>query len=277
MPTLNNIVFCDNQYLEASMITASSEESGYPIENIVDPIRSRIYKPTSNAFTLTIDRIYKPTSNAFTLTIDLGVNASIDFVGMVGPISDYFGISDAATITLEANSINDFTTPPYSVSITPELTGIFKFLDGNTDYRYWKWTIDDTGNPEDVNIGYIYMGDYTQLADRTVSKGFSTTMVDPTKSTTSMDGTVYYDEKQKYHKFQGLSLGYIPADDRRSLEKLYWDNGKSTPMFVSLDPNLSFSEEYGELTKLVVWENAPSVTHHFDDVYSMSISLRESI
>jgi len=262
MPTVNNICFADNQQLTDSMITASSTESGFPVSNMLEPIRSRIYKPTSNVFTL---------------TIDLGVNASINFVGMVGPISEYFAISDAATVTLEANNINDFATPPFSVSITPELTGIFKFLDGDTDYRYWKWSIDDSSNPEDVNIGYIYMGDYTQLSSRTVSKGFNTTAVDPSKQVTSMDGSVYYDEKQKYHRFQGLSLGFIPADDRRTLEKLYWDNGKTTPMFVSLDPNLKLSDEHGELTKLMIWENSPGVTHHFDDVYSMNFSLRESV
>ena len=114
MPTINNICFMENQQLTTTNVIASSEESGYPIENIVDPIRSRIYKTTSNVFTL---------------TIDLGVNASIDFVGMVGPISEYFGISDAATITLKANSIPaSWGSPPFSQVITPELTGIFAFL-----------------------------------------------------------------------------------------------------------------------------------------------------
>jgi len=262
MPVSPNICFADNQFLEASMMTVSSEDSDYPIENILDPIRSRLFKPLSNTFNI---------------VIDLGVNASVGFIGIVGPLSAYFGISDAATITIEANNINDFVSPPFTTTATPELTGVFKFVDGANDYRYWKVSIDDNTNPTIMELGYLYFGDYLQLESRTLSKGFSSGVVDPTKQVTSMSGALYYDEKQKYHRFNGLSLGYIPAADRRLLEKMYYDNGKSTPMFVSIDPNLKISEEYGELTKLMVFENAPSVNHHFDDVYSVGFSLRESV
>jgi hypothetical protein len=262
MPDSNNICFMDNQFLEASMLTVSSEDSDFPIENLLDPIRSRLFKPLTNVFNI---------------VIDLGVNASVEFIGLVGPLSSFFGISDAATITIEANNINDFVTPPFTTTATPELTGVFKFIDDDNDFRYWKISIDDNTNPDIMELGFLYFGDYIQLADRTVSKGFTAGVVDNTRQVESMNGTLYYDEKQKYHRFNGLGLGYIPAEDRRLLEKMYFDNGKSTPMFVSLDPNLKISVEHGELTKLMVFDNAPSINHHFDDVYSMGFSLRESV
>ena len=265
MPTSPNICFMDNNLLTAANMTVSSEHADYPKKNMVDTVRSRVFKPLDAA------------TNIFNITIDLGVNASCDFLGIVSPIADYFTISDAATITIEANNINDFAAPPFSTTATPELTGVFKFLDNDTSYRYWKISFDDSTNPVTLSIGYIYLGDYTQLTSRTVSKGFTTTAVDPTISTSSMNGTQYFDERQRYHTFNGLSLGYIPAADRRILEKLYWDNGKSSPMFVSLDPNLKLSEDYGEMTKLMYWTNSPNVSHHFDDVYSLNFSMREVV
>jgi hypothetical protein len=267
MLTSPNVVFMDNQQLTASNITVSSENSDYPKENMIDTVRSRVFKPADAA------------TNIFNITIDLGSNATCNFLGIVSPLEDYFTISDAATITIEANNINDFVSPPFSTTATPELTGVFKFFDESvdTDYRYWKISFDDSTNPTTLSIGYIYLGDLTQLTSRTVSKGFSTSAVDPSKADSSMNGTLYFDEKQRYHMFNGLSLGYIPAADRRTLEKLFYDNGKSSPMFVSLDPNLKVSEEYGELTKLMRFETQPSVQHHFDDVYSMSFSMREVV
>ncbi len=259
-----NVLFGDNQYLQASYVTPSSEDSDYPIENLVDVVRSRIFKPLSNTFNL---------------VIDLQTNATVKLITLHSPLADYFSISDAGSITIEANSILDWGSPPFSKTMTIEETGAFLFIDQATDsdFRYWRVVIDDNTNPTIMSLGYLYFGDYTQLTSRTVSKGFSSGVKDPTKSTSSMNGTLYFDEKQRYHVFNGLSLGYIPAADRRTLEKMYYDNGKSTVMPVSIDPNLKVSEEYGELTKLMYFENAPSVKHHFDDVYSMNFSMREVV
>ena len=259
-----NVLWGDNQTVTAAMITPSTENASYPIENIVDPVRSRVYKPTSNTFNF---------------VIDLQTNATIKMITFHSPLAEYFSISDAATITVEANSVLSWTSPPFTKTMTVEETGAFLFIDQatNSDYRYWRILVADATNPTIISLGYFYMGDYTQLTSRTVSKGFSAGVRDETKTIKSMNGTLYFDEKQRYHVFNGLSLGYIPATDRRALEKMYYDNGKSTVMPISLDPNLKISEDYGELTKLMYFENAPSVNHHFDDVYSMAFSMREVV
>jgi hypothetical protein len=252
----------DNQFLDESLMTVSSVDSSYPVSNMLDPVRSRVFKPTTNTFTIEVDLQY---------------NANINFIGVVGPLSRSFGISEVATITLEANNIDDFTLPPFSQTLTPTTSGILTFLDGDTAYRYWKLSIDDSTNPVDVEIGYLYLGDLTQLTDRTVNKGFTAGVVDPTKSATSMNGTLFFDEKQKYHRFNGLGLGYLSGDDRKTIEDLYYRIGKGNPFFISIDPNLKISDEQAELTKLVVFENAPGVAHKFDNKYSLSFSLREVV
>ena len=80
MPTLNNICFMDNQFLDESLMTVSSVDSSYPVSNMLDPIRSRIFKPTTNVFTIHADLQY---------------NANINFIGVVGPLSRSFGIAAA--------------------------------------------------------------------------------------------------------------------------------------------------------------------------------------
>jgi len=258
----NNIVFGDNQYLETSMLTPSSEDADYPIENIVDTIRSRVFKPLSNTFTI---------------DIDLEVNASVKLIALFGPISEYFGISDAATITIKANNINDFVTPAYTDTMTIDENGAYLFIDAatNTDFRYWQVGIDDNTNPDIIKHGYLYKGDITQPQSKTINKGFRSKIVDPTKKLTTIDGSEFFNEKQKFNRIDGLALGYVPIDDRLVLEKMYWDNGKATPMVISLDPNLKISNSYSNLTKLMKWEDSPNVVHNFDDVYSMSFTINE--
>ena len=252
----------ENQFLDESLMTVSSVDPAYPVSNMIDGVRSRIFKPLANNFTIDIDLKY---------------NANINFIGMVGPLSKSFSISEVATITLEANNINDFTSPPYTKTLTITPAGILEFLDGDTSFRYWRISIDDSLNPSPIDIGYLYLGDYTQLEARTINKEFSAGVVDQTKVVQSMNGTLFFDEKQKYHRFNGLGLGYLSASDRKLVEDMYWRIGKSTPIFVSLDPNLCISEEQAELTKFMVFEGQPSVNHKFNDKYSMSFSLREVV
>jgi len=250
----------DNNLLTATNLTPSKEDSSYPIENLLDA--------TSRS------KVFKPTSNDFNFTIDLGWNAEIKFIGMVGPSDEIFGISPSASITIQANNINDFAAPPYELTTSPTYRGLYVFL--HESYRYWKITIDDS-QPTVNSIGYFYMGDMTQLATRTINRGFSSEIVDQTRAIQALDGTLYFDEKPKFHTFSGLSLGYLSASDRATLEKVYFDNGRSTPMFFTLDPTGMLSSDLAEFTKLMYFQDPPKVGHEFNDLFSMSFQLREVI
>ena len=73
------------------------------------------------------------------LTFDLGYQAPIDFLGVVGPAGSQFPVSTNATVTLQGNNINDFTSPPFSQTLSVTSKGIFEFFDNSSDNRYRFW------------------------------------------------------------------------------------------------------------------------------------------
>jgi len=265
MTITKHIRFMDNQYLTTSNTTASSEEALYPWSNALNDIRSKIYKPTSNIFDI---------------TIDLGINLPVTFIGIVGPKDSVFSISDQATVTLQGNNINDFVTPPFDETLTVTQRGIFGVFDDESDassYRYWKLSIDDNTNPSIVNIGYIYLGDHIPLIERTISKGFGKQEIDPSIQLQSQNGTKYFDERPKSTLFSALLMSHMDADERRLIEQFFYDFGRHKRFFCSLDPSLLVSNSLDEMTRLFNFEGNPSLGHNFDDVYTVGFSLRESI
>lgn len=264
MTITRHIKFFDNQFITDANTTKSSENSSYPFDNAIDNIRSKIFQPTSNTWYL---------------EFDFGYSAPVSFFGLVGKIDDPLTISETATVTLKASNIaSDWTSPPFSETLSPSDYGIFKHIDNASGgYRYWRLDVADTANPTQNEIGYIYLGDHALVTERTINKGFNKSIVDPTTLTRSINGAQYSDERIKYTKFAGLGLGYMPADERKILEQMFYDKGKNTSMFVCLDPLLDFSDYDWEYTKLVTFENMPNVTHFSDDIYSMAFSLVEVV
>ena len=168
--------FFDNQHITVSNTTVSSTASGYPFSNAIDTIRSKLWRPTSNSWSL---------------EWDFGFPAPISFVGIAGKLGDIFTISEDSTITIKAENIApSWTSPALEETITPSDFGAFKQLDNSTGgYRYWRLDVSDTSNPVRNEVGYIYLGDHTQIEERDINRGYAMRQIDPSIIARSIDGT----------------------------------------------------------------------------------------
>jgi len=264
MAVTEHIKFFDNQYITASNSTVSSAHSSYPFANAIDTIRSRLYQPNG--------------TNVWSIEWDLGTSSPISFFGAVGKIQNAFTVSSVATVTLKANSIpSSWTSPPFEETITPSQFGMFLNIDNSGGgYRYWRLDVDDSSNSTQNEIGYMYLGDHVDVS-RTINRGFGKSYVDNTKVLSSVDGTKYFDETQKYMAFSGLNLGYLSNADRVRLEAFTYDFGIHKPFFVCLDPTLKFSTYDYEYTKLCHFPRIPNFSNAFNDTFNMSFDLQEVI
>jgi len=211
---------------------------------------------------------------------DLGYNSEITFFGLVGALGEAFSISESATITLKGNNLNDFTSPPLTITLSVSPGGILKFLDdaATNGYRFWKFEFEDMLNPsgpEGFSFGYLYLGDHTVLS-RNISTGFQKTIKDPSIASESESGAIYYDKKIRYTIFSNSSISYLSKDDRDTIEQLFFDYGTFTPFFISIDPELCISNDLYDLTKYVTFQESPTFTHIKGELFSMSISFREA-
>ena len=256
--------FFDNQFITASNTTVSSSAAGYPFSNAVDTIRSKLWRPTSNSWSLEWDYNYP---------------APISFLGIIGKLGEIFTISETATLTLKAENIAaSWTSPAFEQAVTPSDFGAFLQIDNSTGgYRYWRLECADTSNPTQNEIGFIYLGDHTQIEERDINRGYAMKQIDPSVLARSIDGTEYAEERQKYKTFTNLGMGYMSGSDRMALEQMFYEYGKSRPFFVSLDPALQRSTYDWELTRFVRFMSEPRLTNFSNDIFSMSFELKEAI
>ena len=258
------IKFMDNQYITSANSTVSSEDSDYPFTSAFDSIRSRLYKPDG--------------TNVWNIEWDFGVQSPISFFGAIGKIQAPFTVSEVATITLKANNVpSSWGSPPFSATITPSEFGMFLNIDNaGGGYRYWRLDVDDSANGTQNEIGFMYLGDHVDV-NRDINRGFSKRYIDKSAQAVSVDGTKYFDEKQKYMSFSGLSLSHLPDADRVLLEAFFYEYGVHTPFFISLDPTLKFSTYDYEYTKYVNFIDSPQFVSTFNDIFSMAFNVDEAI
>jgi hypothetical protein len=107
-----------------------------------------------------------PMDNTTLLNIDLDSEYKVNSLAILG-----HNIK-TPNIKVEANSVNDFTSPPLSETISYNKDVMLKFLSSKYIYKYWKFTFT---NQAAIEIGRIWLGTYTtidpsSLLDFTVTK-----------------------------------------------------------------------------------------------------------
>lgn len=213
---------------------------------------------------------------------DLGVPRIPTFFGAVDRIDEPWSLSSAAVITLKANSVNDWSAAPFSLTLTRTDAGAFAFLDSIADreYRYWALEIADPENPggtDAIRVGYVYLGDHITTTTSNVAVGFEKYCNDPSTVQLSESGVVYANRLTPYRSFRSAETRYLEASERRDWEQAFYDAGTARTFFVSLDPALEVSEDIEEYTFYARFESAPTFRHVIRDLYTVNFSLVEAV
>jgi len=192
------------------------------------------------------------------ITIDMGAAVAVNAAIIVWAADTAAHLSSLATITLKGDSVNTFTSPAVSRTITLESTGLFDMLDdlSDTTYRYWQWEFTDPTNPNgpQIPIHQLYMGTYVTPSEHNFSLGFSRRLVDPSESQKSVSGVTFWRRKKRYWEYSGLTANFQRDSDREDLEAMLLELGTSTPVFVCIDPLVNVSNSLGEFTKYMAFK-----------------------
>jgi len=212
------------------------------------------------------------------MTFDLGYSADMSSFFVVGPLDKDFTISSNATIKLQANNIDLWSSPPFEQTLTKYEDGIFHFIPSTVEsgYRFWRFYIEDKLNPlgpEGLEFGNIYLGDYTTL-DRNFSNGFQVILKDDSIITESESGALFFDKRTKYNEYSALEIGLMSKADRKTMLDLFNKVGVTVPFYISLDPVEKISDDQ-YFTKYVVFKEVPQFRQISFDLFSVSISFRE--
>jgi len=130
--------------IESTDFTVATVDINYPITNVQVQRLSTQYRSIG--------------ATSQSIIVDLGTAQKITAAGILG-----HNISTSATITVSANSTDSW---PGATSQT--LTGnegiILKYF-AETEYRYWRFDIDDSTNMDGyIAIGRLWLGDYITIS-----------------------------------------------------------------------------------------------------------------
>jgi len=262
-----NARICDNNQLDSAVITAPFAV-GFPFSNALDAKRRGL--------------VWKPGTKTMTLEFDLNSNKQCSFLALFGEADKYLGISDQAIITLKGNMIDLFTGgEPFSITVPVTDGGIFADLTDEDNptgqqYRYWQLYIDDSTNPEDLALSYVYLGDHINMQFN-AKQNFEFSKTDLTRRATSDSGVVYSIRKNQYCLFSAMGFSYVGTDDRRKLQSTTETLGLATPFIFVLDPlQIAYEFDFGTLL-CYFQEGLPKFTQAYLNKFNISFALREVV
>ena len=239
-----------SNYVDSATVNANSEDSGYPVTNVQDQQLGKVYRSTG--------------VSGEWLKFDLGSAEDVQGVFVVG-----HNITSGATVKVQANSSDDFASPPVDVSMTYGDI-IYYLFSSSQSYRYWRITIDDSGNSDGyIEIGRVHIGKMLELGD-IIKAEYPETIKRTDKIQFSLTGQVFGDEGVAYRLWT-FNLPHLTLTEKNNLEEVFSDVGKINPLILIVyEDDIN---DYG--IKYVVFNDDISFNHIFGDIWNCNIAFRE--
>jgi hypothetical protein len=224
---------------------SGSERSGFPMTNVQHIHLSRRWRSL--------------TLSAEALLFNAGAGNTID-IDTFAIIQHNF--SATASVKLQMNSADDWTTPPVDETLTWSAGIIAKFFTSTKSYQYLRVLITDAANADGyLEIGRIMAGLHLYLYQPL--EGILDEVEDSTVVSISITGQPFADLGTVARVYE-VPLGTIPVATRTAIKALYTAMGKHTPMVVfpdEADPT-TFPPIYALLMEGRIFKHAGSV--HWD-------------
>ena len=250
-------IYGDN-VIDDSTLTASSTKAGYSLDNLkIAQLRRRFsFDGNSGDIVITFDNI-----------------ESVKHC-----IIDISNMSSSATVTLQANASDVWTSPSYTHAMTYAESCFY--LDLSQTYKYFRLVIEDTTKTT-VEFGYISIGDsYTQMPpiDPNAEIFYNTTAV----NTMSIGGQVYGDDGFEYMdttfnfpmiEETATTFNGVTIATRKQIKDLYNKLRNVTPIWVFLWP--SSLSEFPPVFCIFNQEKISFKKKEEGKVYSSALALRE--
>jgi len=234
-----NFRVLDENYLFESQtdFTSSGVDASFPLSNLKHQFRSKVVRLT-------------PVAAENWIVFDLKTTEEIDSIAMVWPALDLSKLSNVATIKMQANATDVWTSPAVSVDMTyNELYNMAShYFSADQSYRFWRVLISDPLNPH----GYIEVPKIILSKAKTMQSpntGFEFSESDQSKVSRTEFGQEYSDINPITNSIK-FAWSFISEDDMDTLSKIYNNVGKTETVFVSLDSQASL---FNDRNKYVIY------------------------
>lgn len=196
----------------------------------------------TGALTYTADSIRIHTSEW--VRWDLGTATEIQAFAMIGTRLNGLGISSTATVTLQGNSTDVWTSPSYSQALSWN-EDCMALIDssGLDTLRYWRIKIVDRDNPTGyIEVASVYLGELIEPTSGCVQFPMETQRVDYSKRDRSEWGQPFGETKQITRKFK-MQWAFLSVTEKEELEEVLELYKTTNPFWMALDNNEAFTSD----------------------------------
>jgi hypothetical protein len=212
------------------------------------------------------------------LYYDIGYAMDIDFFALLPQRNTQNMLTAGAVINIKASNTNDISSAPLNVNVSPGDEATYYFLETGSAiaYRYVWITITDISNPNGPNLVFsqLFLGGYSSI-DRTVGNGFSLQNVDRALRTESQAGGLYFERYGRHKSISNLSFSNITRLQKRELDQVFFDLGKSSNFYISLEGG-NLNDDIYEYTDYVVFESDATITKGSANLFDASFNVRSN-
>lgn len=211
---------------------------------------------------------------------DLGATTNpLGFI-MCGQRNSPMKLSPTATIRLEGNDTDAWTSPTYSKTLTYDDYAIAEFSATGlhtAGLRYWRLVIVDQSNPNlYCEVSTLFLGDFVEPVRGAVQFPLSASFVDRTSTSYAESGQSFSDVKPKTQRFSMSWFGLTVAE-KEEIEEFWETVGTGLPWFVAMDPDAAFSSKTEKMIRYVKFSSEPSWTLESPACFGLDMELLEEM
>jgi len=240
---MSNIIFAYSNLLDSATLTASSAATGYPVNNLKNQLRSKVWK-TAGA-----------TAGTANLVINHGSAKAVTCIALTG----YDWLSAPGTLTFEANAADAWGAPSFSQALTwsanPTANGnkatiFLTFASQSYQFNRLNVVYSPGATPTDWSLGRLFVGTYFQPTDNLLYER-QDIFVDPSLVSRTVGGQEYVDEIEKY-RIINFGFHFNGQAQYELYQTMFNAVGISKDLFISFDYDNELNEMtiYGKFTEL---------------------------
>lgn len=210
---------------------------------------------------------------------DLAVDSDPQAFALIDSRNDPLSISPTATVRLQGNHTNVWTSPVYNQLLTYD-DRILHTINGDgiagTALRYWRVLFQDQNPKGYIQVGSFFLGQTYSATRGAPQFPFVDENIDRTDTVISEGGQTFSEIKPKTARFSTDWFGLTVAD-KEYIQDIFDFYGTGLPFFISMDTPAGFSSSSQYYIRYVKFANAPRFELVSPKNYRASISFEEQL
>lgn len=213
------------------------------------------------------------------ITFDLGVPDNPTDIAIIGARNTGLKISPNATVYLQGNTTNNWSSPEYSASLTYDDECIVSHSATGfhtTNLRYWRIKLSDQNSNGYIEIGSIFFGDAYVPTRGCVVFPFTSSYEDLSITIKSEGGQTFSDKMEKSQLFTAQWKG-LTKTELEEFRRIWEKFGTSHPFFMSFDSDEAFSSAENRMCKYVKFLDEPKYELETPNNFTFTMNFREEL